>query len=59
MTYKEDITVAEMIELLRKMPHDANVAMEYEGYYEPVGGINKPYVDEGAVVICSIFAAPY
>lgn len=52
-----DFTVSEFIEMLKKMPADAKLWIEYGGYYEGSGCPEEPYVDKrGMVVIGSVTA---
>lgn len=56
---ESDFTVAEFIEMLKKMPQDAKLYIEYKGYYEPMGGPVQPSLDtEGLVVIGEVDACP-
>lgn len=47
-----EFTVVELIDMLKKMPPDARLCIDYEGYYDGSGGPEKPHVDKlGRVVI--------
>ncbi len=52
-------TVAEFIEMLRQMPQDAHLWIDYDGYYDGFGGPCRPAVNESGLVVIGKLEAHY
>jgi len=57
--YTSEFTVEQLIEMLQKMPKEAKLFIDYEGYYKGAGGPVEPKLLENGVVLIGELSASY